>query len=313
MRKLLLTAMSFGLLFGTMSSCSQSLSNEKYKGYEKVQENLYAQYHIDNDTGRVVMLNDIVSMEMMYKTESDSVLMDSRESGQDAQLQVTEPAYEGDILGAFIGMNVGDSASFIISADSFFLKTARMTELPPFVDAGSIMHFTVKITAVTNEEEMQAAQIKANEAGVLAEAEERAAYIEANNIVETPTESGLIFISKKKGTGKAAENGKKVKVNYSGQLLDGTYFDTSIEELAKSEGLYNPQRPYEPIEFVLGQGQVIRGWEEGIAMMKVGGKARFIIPSEIAYGAHPQPGGPIKPFSTLIFDVELVEVSDAGN
>ena len=91
-------------------------------------------------------------------------------------------------------------------------------------------------------------------------------------------------------------------------MLDGTYFDTSIESVAKEEGLFTEGRTYEPIEFTLGQGQVIKGWDEGIAMMNVGDKAQFIIPSELAYGENVRPGGPIPPFATLVFDVELVEV-----
>jgi len=132
-------------------------------------------------------------------------------------------------------------------------------------------------------------------------------YLADNNITTEPTESGLIFISKKKGTGKQAVAGAKVKVNYEGMFLDGKYFDTSLEEAAKANGIYNPQRPYGPFEFDLGVGQVIKGWDEGIAMMKEGGKARLIIPSSIAYGAQPRPGDP---FSTLIFEVELIEVMD---
>jgi FKBP-type peptidyl-prolyl cis-trans isomerase 2 len=96
-----------------------------------------------------------------------------------------------------------------------------------------------------------------------------------------------------------------VKVNYVGKLLDGTVFDTSDPEIAKKAGVYDQRRPYEPIEFPLGVGQVIPGWEEAISMMQAGTKATLVIPSNLAYGEQGA-GGFIPPFSTLTFDVELV-------
>lgn len=96
------------------------------------------------------------------------------------------------------------------------------------------------------------------------------------------------------GTGAEAINGKKVSVHYTGKLEDGTIFDSSV-----SRG--------EPIAFVLGAGQVIPGWEQGILGMKVGGKRILIIPPELAYGPQGRPPV-IPPNATLIFDVELVNV-----
>ena len=86
------------------------------------------------------------------------------------------------------------------------------------------------------------------------------------------TESGLVYIEEVAGTGRAAEAGTKVSVHYTGMLDDGTVFDSSVER-------------GQPIEFMLGVGQVIPGWDEGIALMSTGGKARLVIPSELAYGA----------------------------
>jgi peptidylprolyl isomerase len=108
------------------------------------------------------------------------------------------------------------------------------------------------------------------------------------------TASGLKYIKVVNGTGAKAENGKTVSVHYTGSLMDGKVFDSSIER-------------GDPIAFPLGQGMVIKGWEEGIALMKVGDKMRLIIPSELAYGDRGA-GGVIPPNATLIFDVELMDV-----
>ena len=110
------------------------------------------------------------------------------------------------------------------------------------------------------------------------------------------TDSGLRYKMIQKGSGKKAENGKVVSVHYTGQLEDGKVFDSSI-----------PRK--KPIEFPLGQGNVIEGWDEGIALLQVGDKARFVIPSHLGYGSRGA-GGAIPPNATLIFDVELIDVKD---
>jgi FKBP-type peptidyl-prolyl cis-trans isomerase len=108
------------------------------------------------------------------------------------------------------------------------------------------------------------------------------------------TESGLRYQILQKGDGANAEKGKTVSVHYKGQLADGTVFDSSYKR-------------NEPIDFPLGMGQVIAGWDEGVSLLKVGDKARFVIPSHLGYGSQGA-GGVIPPDATLIFDVELMAV-----
>ena len=109
------------------------------------------------------------------------------------------------------------------------------------------------------------------------------------------TTSGLRYQIIQDGTGEQATAGKTVSVHYKGQLLDGTVFDSSYKR-------------QQPIDFVLGQGQVIPGWDEGVSLLKVGDKARFVIPSDLAYGSRGA-GGVIPPDAALLFDVELVAVN----
>ena len=108
------------------------------------------------------------------------------------------------------------------------------------------------------------------------------------------TDSGLRYKILQKGEGKNATKGSMVSVHYKGQLLDGTVFDSSYKRR-------------QPIDFNLGIGQVIAGWDEGIQLLQVGDKARFVIPSNLAYGERGA-GGVIPPNATLIFDVELMNV-----
>jgi peptidylprolyl isomerase len=113
------------------------------------------------------------------------------------------------------------------------------------------------------------------------------------------TSSGLQYIEKVAGTGAAPVAGNFVAVHYTGALEDGTKFDSSLDR-------------GDPLVFQLGRGQVIDGWDEGIASMKVGGQRRLIIPPELAYGESGAGGGVIPPNATLIFDVELVDIPNTA-
>ena len=108
------------------------------------------------------------------------------------------------------------------------------------------------------------------------------------------TSSGLLYKFEKENNSHKPSNGNKVKVHYKGMLLDGTVFDSSFKR-------------NQPIEFTLGVGQVIKGWDEGISLLGIGDKASFIIPSDLAYGASGA-GGVIPPNATLVFEVELISV-----
>lgn len=110
----------------------------------------------------------------------------------------------------------------------------------------------------------------------------------------TKTESGLEYIDVKEGSGKIPESGQTVIVHYTGTLTDGTKFDSSRDRK-------------EPFKFKLGQGQVIKGWDEGLSTMKIGGIRKLTVPPELGYGAN-SPGGVIPPNATLLFDVELIGV-----
>lgn len=129
------------------------------------------------------------------------------------------------------------------------------------------------------------------------EAAEKKVQEEALNKVSEgflTTQSGLRYQITAEGSGKQPSKGAMVSVHYKGQLLDGTVFDSSYQR-------------NQPIDFPIGVGQVIAGWDEGIQLLKVGDKARFVIPSDLAYGSRGA-GGVIPPNAPLIFDVELVNV-----
>ena len=119
-------------------------------------------------------------------------------------------------------------------------------------------------------------------------------FLEANKSKEgvKTTESGLQYIVLKQGKGKKPKTTDRVKVHYHGTTIDGTVFDSSVDKGVPSE---------------FGVTQVIKGWTEGLQLMKVGSKYKFFIPQELAYGQNPRPGI-IKPYMALIFEVELINI-----
>jgi len=168
----------------------------------------------------------------------------------------------------------------------------------------SIAQDDIMISVTIVREGSAAKEFDANNIFITAQAEiEKANSEKANKSTQTMkkltegatfTESGLAYFMIKEGVGAQATAGKTVSVHYTGKLADGTKFDSSYDRNA-------------PIEFPLGEGRVIPGWDEGIALLKVGGKATFIIPPHLAYGERGA-GGVIPPNATLIFEVELMGV-----
>jgi len=121
-------------------------------------------------------------------------------------------------------------------------------------------------------------------------------YLKITNTIVKPTQSGLYFVEQTKGSGKKAIAGKKVIVHYTGSFTDGRVFDSSLKRS-------------EPFEFKLGIGEVIAGWDEGISKMSEGGRATLVIPSNLAYGNKGY-GKIIPPFTSLVFEIDLIEVKD---
>jgi FKBP-type peptidyl-prolyl cis-trans isomerase FkpA len=287
----LLILLSASLIL-TFSSCSEYKTTDgglKYKFFEQ------------NDDAQKPVLGDVMTVDMSYKVEgTDSIIFNSKDLKEASKLMLVKPIYKGDISEGLALMGVGDSASFVVSADSFYFKNVGLDKLPEFITTGSNLVFYIKLKSIQLKADYEIEQ-KAKMEKITAMMEERKAkepeeikkFIKDSSIVVKPTATGLYYIEKKRGTGAKAATGKTVSVHYTGRLLDGTTFDSSVGS--------------KPIEFALGSNQVIPGWEEGIALMKVGGKAKLLIPSSLAYGSRGA-GTVIMPYTPLVFDVELLDV-----
>jgi len=284
--KIMLAVLAVACVF-SFNACS------KYKGFKQDKETgIYYKFYVQNKDSVQAQTGDAVSL--MYQLAlKDSILVPM----MPIQELIKESFYKGDVYDAIRMMHVGDSATFILDADTFF---HYMGGENPFDEKE--LYFTFKLTELMPKAEvdamMQAQEEQYNaymEQARAAEDSTMQEYIAKNKIKVAPTASGLYFISKKAGNGAQAVAGQRVFVHYTGKLLDGTKFDSSYDR-------------GEPIDFVLGSGQVIPGWDEGIAMMKVGEKAVLLIPSKLAYGE--RGNQVIPPCAPLVFDVELVKVGE---
>jgi len=260
-----------------------------------------------HNAGDKIKPNDIVTFQFIQKTDKDSVLFSTYAAGHPVQAQVTASQNVGDLMEVFPLLTVKDSAFVKVPTDSIF--KGHEDQRPRFLPKGSYLTFTLKIERVQSLNEAIAernAAIEKMKAGELANANK---YIADHKLVLKTTPSGLKYMITKPSLKRKPLKGDTVLVNYTGRTTDGKLFDTSIESVAKEGGLNQPGRPYEPIQVVLGAGSVIQGWDEGLLLLNEGAKAKFVIPSSLAYGGQGQ--GDIAPYSTLIFDVELVKVKRA--
>lgn len=292
--------MKFGLalLLGAaflLSNCSDN------KGFKKSDTGLLYNFHVKSESGKKPAEGDVILCSMEYRTydERDSLIFTSngRPNGNEFMIQIQKPLYKGDIMEGLAMMEVGDSASFVVSADSFFVKNAQI-EIPQGLKSGDMLIFHVSLNDFKTMAQLEAESIKENasrkeQMDLLQETEQERinTYLATKEIKQKALPSGLYYIETLKGNGAQAKKGQTVSVHYSGYLLNGKKFDSSFDR-------------DQPFSFRLGEGEVIAGWDEGVSLMRIGGTATFIIPSILGYGSNGQ--GMIEPFSPLVFEVQLI-------
>ncbi len=257
-----------------------------------------------NKDARKAAQGDYMVMFLNYAVQrngSDSIVFSSamRDAEGKMLIQITESTYKGDIIDALAQLSLGDSARIIVRADSFFIHSVKTPMLPPFVKSNEMLYFNVGVAELMNEKELAEKQeeAKAKEQAEMMTLKEKdiaalQKYFAGNAISATQDENGLFIAILNEGEGVEPAAGKKVNVHYTGTLLNGNKFDSSVDR-------------GQPFSFVLGQGQVIKGWDLGIAKLKPGAKAILGIPSYLAYGARAM-GSSIPANSPLLFEVQLI-------
>lgn len=249
--------------------------------------------------GQKVKSGDYLVMHFISKVGND-ILDDTYKFGEPQTIMVKpEIGLPSEVLPF---LQVGDSVRITLNIDSLVKKTGN-PNFAQLKEKGSNMEYAIKVFGIKTKEQVQAEAIEQEkknqekaEKNSKEEEDKLEAYIKKTGVEYKSLASGLRFaITQAKPEATQAKQGDTVLVHYTGKLLDGKVFDSSV-----SRG--------EPFQFVLGMGAVIRGWDEGIAQLRKGEKANLVIPSRIGYGAQGAGGGQIPPFATLIFDVELLDI-----
>ncbi|RAK62253.1 FKBP-type peptidyl-prolyl cis-trans isomerase [Hymenobacter edaphi] len=255
-------------------------------------------------------VGQIIALHVEYRTAKDSVLFQSRKQqmGFPVRVPLQDVTRKGGLEEAISLLQPGDSGVFRFNADSLSVKTTGQPAPPQIKKHGNTMTLFVKVDAIQNQADAMAAQQKAMQdmqAKVKAHEEKQKPldektiqeYAQKNNLQVQKTASGISYVITQPGTGPKPTPGQIVSVNYSGKLLSGKEFDSSAKQ-------------GRPIEFPIGVGQVIPGWDEGIPLLNKGSKAILLIPSSLAYGQRGA-GADIPADAVLRFDVELVDVKAA--
>ena len=256
------------------------------------------------NTGDKIKLNDVITFQFIQKTDKDSVLFSTYTAGHPAQTQIQPSQNVADLMEIFPLLTLKDSALVKVPADSIF--KGHEEQRPPFLPKGGSLTFILKIERIQSLNDAIAERNATIEKIKAAETADMNNYIASHKLILKTTPSGLKYAITKPSLKPKPLKGDTVLVNYVGRVLDDKVFDTSIESVAKSAGVFQEGRPYEPLPVIVGTGGVITGWDEGLLLLHEGSKATFVIPSGLAYGAQGQ--GDIKPYSTLVFDIEIVKV-----
>lgn len=328
------------LIWPLFTSCQGDQSG-KYAGFQQTESGILYKIH-DDQGGDSIKANVYIDFHMIQKNAKDSIIGNTYDSTQAPFLNTLFPedTTKGNLTEAFQLLSEGDSATFALSTDKLMATQdeaiqqtiegikkemeSRLAQAPndsvktliqsgaerrikqieeqrekiaESFPPGKFIEYTVKILDVKDTEEFQAKEI-----------EDIKKYAQDNSLDVKSTPSGLHYVITEEGEGDKIEKGDSAKVHYAGKLLTGQLFDTSLEDVAKANNRFQPGRPYTPFPLVVGVGGVIPGWDEGLQLLRQGDKATLLIPSNLGYG--PQGAGRnIPPNATLIFDVEIVEVT----
>jgi FKBP-type peptidyl-prolyl cis-trans isomerase FkpA len=279
-------------------------------GFKKGDSGMLYNIVVNKNNPRI-MPGDFIALNVTLKTDADSLLGSTYESGRPYMNFMQKPQSKGDIYSAFEKLGEGDSAIVKLNIDSLSKGHPR-----PAGMKGKYQVYFIKVEKVIAKGNLSAEVFKGrymdyvNHIGDAAKKEEPVKikkYIADNNLKVTTTASGLNYVITAPGTGPSPVNGDTVVVSYIGKFMNGKVFDTSIKtEAVKAKLQINPMNPYKPIHFALGTQNMIKGWNEGLLLLNKGAKATFILPSSLGYGE--QGGGQIGPYTPLVFDLELVDI-----
>lgn len=279
-------------------------------GFKKTDGGLLYEIH-STKNNPTIQTGDYVFLNLVAKTDGDSVLFSTYDSGQEVHLAEQKPQSKSDIFSALQLLAEGDSATIKIPADSVFKKPQQR---PPSFK-GNFLVYDIKVEKViakgklsdqifqdriTDYAKKMMAGLKDKEQGKIK------AYIAHEKLNMTQTADSLYYQINQPGSGPVPAAGDTVVVNYVGRFLNDKIFDTSIKDTAVKAKKFDAARPYKPIHIVAGAHMVIPGWDEALLLLNKGSKATVVLPSKLAYGANGMQI--IGPYTPIAFTLEVVDI-----
>ena len=281
-------------------------------------------YTVHNDAGSTkIKEGDFIKIDFIHTNDKDSILETTYDNEQSRIFPVGKKAYAGDMNDVLTLFGEGDSVTFKLNIDTmvFYNKQPR----PEQYKDQKYLNYTVKIQKVIGKKPNEVDSVYQKRANVFYTADYKASldkkkasegarmkkYVEDNNLKVTTTPSGLQYVITAPGTGPKPVWGDTAIVDYTGQLTHKktsgklNVFDTSVEKIAKENMTPNPMKQYAPTPIPLSEG-IAKGFVEALQLIAKGGKITVIMPSKLGYGE--QGGGPIGPYSPLVFDIEIKDI-----
>jgi FKBP-type peptidyl-prolyl cis-trans isomerase len=291
-----LTTLLLGILvMFSISGCSQG------GGFKKTKSGLLYKI-ISTGNGAAAKKGEILKVHFTQKLSSGGkdTILNTSYNGLPTYAQVDSVGAIYNPAEIFDKLKKGDSAVVVLMADSL---QKNQGQLPPFVKKGDKFMLSLRVLEIfKSEEDVRKDQTAQLEKKKVEEIQTIEKYLAGKNIKTEKSGKGVFVEIKDKGTGPKVDTGKSVHVMYTGQTFAGKVFDSNQDTT-----FGHP----EPFVFVVGQRGAIEGWDDGLRLLNEGGKARMYVPSMLAYGPNAPQGAPFKAYENLIFDVEVIDVTDA--
>lgn len=276
--------------FLIMVSCGRD-----YPGYQRTGDGLYYRF-IESDSLRPLPVSgDFLKLRMDYFL-NDSLLYSSSVKEEFPRIQLKDPEFKGDILSGLAMMHEGDSASFIVRADSAWFSLYGESPSDFEIRRKDKMRFEIRLEQIQSREDFLEEVETVYESLKSESEQEFQSYLADNQININPTEHGVYYWTTRPGSGAQPKAGDLVEVCYAGRFLNGQVFDS----------VYMADTTF---SFILGKGYMIPAWEEVVPKMHLGERVTMIIPCQMAY--NDRSVGVIPPYSNLIYDIEIRNIIDS--
>ena len=285
-------------LFAILVGVSFSTFGQHIEGYRQNENNLYFKF-LQDEKGSTAKLGDVLSMHMVMKSSDGIELKNTykERGGKSMLFPVKFPVFLGDIYEAVTLLSEGDSAKFLIPADSMYNRIFKKP-LPPSVTEGSSLDFTIKVEWIKAQQDVPIPEqtVKLNVLQRSKDEEAIEAYFNKNELDFKRTDSGVFIHVMSESGNNLIKKGQTLTMNYTGMYVNGQIFETTIKE----------NGDHQPITVVSGNEQVIKGWEESFLELRAGSTYRIGVPSKQAFGVR---GRGIVPSNTvLIFEINIITV-----